>query len=283
MRRFLSHSLGLAAVVGGLGLAAPASSQVFDVEARTSIVQGSTLSETCRAVAIDPSWDLSPVGGLLSTDGYGSDQATQEFAWAMMVYGGHALAGDQAARDTLARTLLLWADASALYQTELAHDAYFALKRSLLPMIVSYAVVRDGMSDEERALVDEWFDGLVRVVDHKFGGDVDHNNHRYLADSVIAAWGALIGDGVRIGIAEDRLKVALLEQLRSDGSWPLEARRGARAMWYHRQSISSLTSIIGALAVAGRDPLSDPELSDAFDLAVRYLVDGIRTPELVLR
>lgn len=283
MKRLLSSPFRAMALVCGMTLASSAQAQVFDVNARAAVVQGSALAESCRAIAIDPDWDLSPISALSSTDGYGSDQATQEFAWAMMVYGGHALAGDSRARATLRDTLLAWAAASALYQTEFAHDAYFALKRSLLPMIVSYAIIRDDLSDEERNYVDDWMDGLVRLADQKFDGDVDFNNHRYLADSVIAAWGALVADGIRIGIAEDRLRVALLEQLRDDGSWPLETRRGARALWYQRQSIASLTSIVGALAVAGRDPLDDPEMAAAFDLSVRYLLDGIRTPALVLR
>ena len=266
-----------------LTAATPAAALVVDLEARAAVIPGSNIEQACTAIPIDLDWDLSPVRGLNTTDEYGSDQSTQEFAWAMMIYSGHALAGNVAAQATLRETLMIWAESAALYETADIHDAHFALKRTLLPLIMAYATVRDTYTANQREIVDGWLDGLVTKIDRQFDGDVDLNNHRYLADSVIAAWGALINDPLRLGLGEDRLRKALLEQLRPDGSWPLEARRGARALWYTRQSLASLTSILGSLSAAGRNPLADRDMQQAYDLAVRYMLDGIRTPTLVLR
>ena len=89
-----------------------------------------------------------------------------------------------------ARALLArFAAAKAFASTEVEHDAYFALKRTLLPTVVTYAILRDGFDAPTRAAVEAWLDPLVRAVDRKFDGDVDVNNHRYLADAVLTRLG----------------------------------------------------------------------------------------------
>ncbi|MEL6997786.1 MAG: alginate lyase family protein, partial [Pseudomonadota bacterium] len=92
---------------------------------------------------------------------------------------------------------------------------------------------------------------------------------------------AMIDDPDLLDKGEARLQIALLEQMRPDGSFPLEARRGARAIWYHRQSLASLTTILAALRYAGREPLKSPELADAWERTLTYFTDSVRWPRLV--
>src|SRR5207247_284594 len=129
-----------------------------------------------------------------ATEGYGSDQSAEDFAWAVMVLGGRALAGDKDAAADARNLLARFATAKAFAGTEVEPDAYFALKRTLLPTIVTYAIVRDGFDAAMRQAVAAWLDPLVRAIDHKFAGDADDNNHRYLADAVLIVWGSLTGN-----------------------------------------------------------------------------------------
>ena len=101
-------------------------------------------------------------------------------------------------------------------------------------------------------MVASWIDRLVRKVDHRFNGDVDHNNHRTLADSVIALWGSVSGDDELYAIGRRGFD-ATLAQAKEDGSLPLETRRGSRALWYMRQTLGSLTLIAEVAAGRGED------------------------------
>nr|MDH4441373.1 alginate lyase [Rhizobium sp.] len=124
-----------------IGLVSPAEASgwtgLFDVEKRAETLQTDAFRDIralCLGVAIDPAWaKLKPIRKLSTTDGYGSDTSAEDFSWAVMVLSGRALAGDAAARGQLAGLLARWAEAGAFTQTEEINDAYYALKRQLLP------------------------------------------------------------------------------------------------------------------------------------------------------
>jgi poly(beta-D-mannuronate) lyase len=254
----------------------------FDVAERRAALASEPYAAV-RAACLAPNLDearepLEPVGGLTATEGYGTDNRAERFAWAMMVLSGHVLGGDTEAEPLLREHLRAWAAAGALTQTEAVHDAYFALKRVLLPTIVAYATVRAEWPAEERRPVEAWLDDLVRRVDKTFDGTVDHNNHRYLADSVLMAWGALMGDTALYQKGPRRFREAL-EQARADGSLPLETRRGARAAWYMRQSLANLVAMAEMAARQG-DELY-PMLVDGVSLRhlVGYFLNSVTLPE----
>ncbi|WP_417691597.1 alginate lyase family protein [Roseibium sp.] len=219
---------------------------LFDVEARRAQLQGeqfAVIREACLSWDIDPKWLEAPVvDGLRTTSGYGSDNGAQDFSWALMILASRSLAGDSEAQSMLVALLRKWAQGGAFDDTEEVHDAYYALKRSLLPTLVAFGVVREQMEDTDRALVHAWLDRNVRRIDRLFYGEVDINNHRYLADSVLALWGGMIGDEALSEKGVDRFR-SILEDARWDGSLPLETRRGSRASWYMRQSLASLVVI----------------------------------------
>ena len=73
-------------------------------------------------------------------------------------------------------------------------DADCALKRMLLPTIIADQLIRRRSRVRDADAVASWLDRLVRMIDHRFNGDVDRNDHRTLADSVIALWGSVSGD-----------------------------------------------------------------------------------------
>jgi poly(beta-D-mannuronate) lyase len=264
---------------------------LFDVEKRRAELGTSAMRPAraaCLAVARDPTWvDAEPVLALRTTDGYGTDRASLPFSWTMMVLSSRALGGDPDARADLAKIIVKWARAGAFVQSETVHDAYYALKRTLLPTIIAYQVIRPALAPRDADAVASWLDRLVRMIDHRFNGDVDRNNHRTLADSVIALWGSVSGDNDLYAIGRRGFD-ATLAQARDDGSIPLETRRGSRALWYMRQTLGSLTLI--AEVAAGRDEnlyvSAAPQESGAVKTPLTrvsgYFANTVAEPDLVL-
>lgn len=284
-----SHTSLVIAFCLSLGLALPATASswagLFDVEDRAAKLQTPAYNEIralCLAVAIDPTWDrLKPIRKLTTTEGYGSDTSAEDFSWAVMVLSGRALAGDADARNRLAGLIDRWAEAGAFTETEEINDAYYALKRQLLPLVVAYAVLEPGLEAERSARLRAWIDGLVRKIDHNFDGDVDHNNHRVLADSVLAVWGAETGDKAMMEKGLARYDT-VLDEVRPDGTLALEARRGARALWYQRQTLSSLTVIAETARGHGWDFYGRTSRDGrSYATMLGALMNGIASPILV--
>lgn len=261
-----------------------AATGLFDVGARKTALQSADydgVRQSCLAIPIDAAWlNLEPVPALATTEGYGSDQRAEAFGWAVMVLGGRSLAGDAPSTAALKTLLLRWADASALRATQPAHDAYFALKRALLPVVVNYAIIRDGLAAPERRKIDGWLDPLVRAVDARFDGDVDNNNHRILADAVQSVWGSVIGDAKLYAKGPERFRAALSAS-REDGGLPLEIRRGSRALWYQRLALSGLTVIAETAATHGEDLYAEKVEGRGYDRLLGYFVSALRAPVLV--
>ncbi len=256
---------------------------LFDVKARKAQLQTpeyASIKQYCMAQTVDqPSPTLpNPVKGLKKTEGYGSDKALSQYAWYLMVHSGRTLAGNKDSATRVKNGLLTWANASALYDTEEIHDAYYALKRGLLPMITSYLIVRDDMSSSEQKKIESWLHPLVLRVDKKFLGDVDDNNHRYLADSVLTLWGDTVNDKALYNKGKERFMIAL-DQMRENGSLPLETRRGARALWYIRQAIMNLSMIAEIYHLNNDEDLYNvTKDGKSLPLMVNYFLSAIHNP-----
>lgn len=256
----------------------------FNLDQRRGLIENAPEAASyCMAPNAEITLDLAPITALEPTDEYGSDQAAQDFSWTVMVLGSRALAGDEAASKQLILLLQHWAAAGAFERTPDIHDAHYALKRALLPTVISYGIVRDQTGNSQQLVIDAWLGRLVAKIDRTFDGDVDFNNHRYLADSILAVWSNISRDQ-NLGLkAASRVRDALVNQLRADGSWPLETRRGARALWYTRQSLASMTLMIQTLRLSGTDLLEDAEIAEGYDKALTFFLDSLRSPSLVVR
>ncbi|MEE1655756.1 alginate lyase family protein [Microvirga sp. CF3062] len=258
---------------------------LFDVELRRAALAQPALTSVraaCLAIPRDPAWNsLRPIDSLKATEGYGTDGAGNDYAWAVMVLTGRALAGDAASEASLRDLLLAWAKTKAFENTEIDHDAYYALKRVLLPTVVAYSVLKRGLDEGQRRVLVEWIDLLVRRTDRVFDGVVDRNNHRYLADSLLMTWGSTVKDEALYAKGIDRYR-AILAEARPDGSLALETRRGARALWYMRQSLASLTVMAEVAATRGTDLYELRAGEVNFDRIVSYLLNGIAEPSVVM-
>ncbi|KKC33949.1 alginate lyase family protein [Devosia psychrophila] len=277
-------AIALASACSAVNAAEARLGGLFDVNERMSQLQApefASIKEACLAVAADPAWlNLPVIDALAATEGYGTDRAANDFNWAVMVLGGRALAGDDAATDMLGQLLLTWSAANAFEATQEVQDAYYALKRVMLPVAVSYSIIRPQLDVEDNKQLVDWIDPLVRRVDHLFAGEVDLNNHRDLADSALMVWGAVIGDAQLVAKGMDRY-LATLAEARPDGSVPLETRRGSRALWYTRQLLSSLTVMAEVAKGQGNGLYAEKVDQVTIWTMMGFLLNGIHNPVLV--
>jgi len=275
--------MNLAAV--GPSLAQTKGQGAFDVEARRAALTQPAFTSAraaCLAVPRDPSWaSLKPMDDLRAKEGSGAEGAANDYAWAVMVLTGRTLAGDVLSEASLRELLMTWAKAKAFNNTQVEADAYYALKRVLLPTIVSYSVLSRNLDEGQRKTLSGWIDALVRKVDRTFDGDTDRNNHRYLTDSVLMTWGAVSGDDGLYTKGADRYR-AVLSDARSDGSLALETRRGTRALWYTRQSLASLTIMAEVAATRGVDLYNLRAGEVNFDRILSYFLNGITEPSVIM-
>ena len=227
----------------------------------------------------------------ISRNVYNGQQPGETFAWTMMTGAAAAFAlDDAAARRAVIGNLTRWAKGHALGQFKKvpAASMYYNLDRTLFPTIVAFSLVRDhpDFGAADRGLVAAWLDRLVerrgpgRPKDPALMSS--QNNHGYLGDSVTMAWGIVGGEDAlfRTGVARF---VGALDQMRADGSLPLETARGARALYYQRHAISSLVAIAEMAATQGYD-LYRLESEDQGSLrrAIDFLAAAIDDPALVL-
>lgn len=223
---------------------------------------------------------------------YNGSQPGEEFVLTMMVAAAAAFGTDDAAAaEAVVSNLSRWAadDGLGSFKPEPAASMYYNLDRTLLPVIVAYSLVRDhpGMAAHDRDQIEAWLDRLVwrRGAGRERDPDLpsSRNNHRYLSDSVTMAWGILQNNdnGFRAGIER---YLAALDQMRPDGSLPLETARGARALSYQRHAIASLVAIAEMAAAQGYDlyGIEGPE-GQSIHRAIAFLLDGVDQTSLVWR
>jgi poly(beta-D-mannuronate) lyase len=267
---------------------AASSGALFDIQKRRAQLQTpefSSIRDYCMATKKikQPVENMpEPIPALKPTKEYGTDHSMEDFNYYLMIHSGRALAGDKGSEKLVADALLAWAKAGALLQTEENYDPYYALKRGLLPIITSYEIIRPSLSTQEADLIRDWIDTLVRRIDVIFNKEVDQNNHRYLADAVVTLWGDVIGDVKLYDKGKERF-LAALSQMTDEGALPMEVRRGARALWYVRQSLANLTLIAQVYKRNGESLYTYQQGKASLPLLMNYFITGVRYPFTVLQ
>ena len=214
-------------------------------------------------------------------------QPAATFALTMMRAGAEALAyHTRSARKIIIRTLARYAQKKALskFVGKIQARSFYNLDRTLLPTIIAYWIVRDDplLKKKDRERIDAWLDKVVRmrgpdrVTDEKLSSS--RNNHRYLRSSVTMAWGALAGGQAMFRQGIQRFHIAL-EQMREDGSLPLETNRGARALYYQRHAIASLVTIAEIAWTQGYDLYAERNTrGHTIHDMVQFLADALSDP-----
>jgi poly(beta-D-mannuronate) lyase len=220
----------------------------------------------------------------------GDEQVAPTLAFTMMEAGARYLATDDpGARDAIIDNLRRFAEKEGFSRLvePVTVNHFYNLDRTLLPVITSFALVKDDpeLDPAEVAAITAWLDRLVRWRGPEREMDPtkvsSRNNHRYLRDSVTMAWGAFIGDNALFFTGIDRVRLAL-EQMREDGSLPLETDRGSDALFYQRHAISSLVAMAEIAAVQGYDLYALRNRNGGSLLTmVGFLTNAIADPALI--
>ncbi|MCB1972148.1 MAG: alginate lyase family protein [Geminicoccaceae bacterium] len=242
-------------------------------------------SAYCGAGPVE--WTPEPVVQTVGSE----RQPGQDLAMSLMRASALVLAfDDEAARRAIVDHLDLWARNDALLERETEHRArvFYNLDRTLMPMIVAFSMVRGAgdVDPEQSANIEAWLGELVdmRRGPNRFSRPArtsSRNNHRYLADSVTMAWGALTGDRAMFDKGIERFHIAL-GQARDDGSLPLETARGKLALHYQRHAVGSLINIAEMARLQGVDLYSaKSERGLTIHDLVTFLANAIDTPGLL--
>lgn len=231
-----------------------------------------------------------PPGPLAPSGDNATDTRLNAPAWFFMRTAAATLAEDDPeARATLVKAFDRWARGAAL-EAPGGEDATtrFAVNRFLLPAVVAWALVRDApeATPAQRRRIEAWLGRLAAAARARLEGQRPEavsarNNHAYLAAGAVMAWGALAGDDGAFALGLSTFRRAL-EQMRPDGSLPLETARGARALWYQRQAIASLVAIAELAAQQGFDLWGLEIEGRSLHAAVRFLLEAIDDPARVL-
>ena len=298
----LARSLVLAALVsafGGLpGSAAPAIDEfrvtrpdalLFDRVARKQVL--AAMPESGRADLCGVNRKNWPEHGVVRNV-RNDEQPGQNVVLTLMT-GAAAAFGtdDEGARAAVVDNLARWAEGGALgqFRDDPAATMYYNLDKTLFPVIVAFSLVQDdpATADGDRGAIEAWLGDLVwrrgpgRERDPALSSS--QNNHRYLSDSVTMAWGILQGDDEWFRAGIERY-LAALEQMRPDGSLPLETARGARALSYQRHAVASLVAIAEMAAAQGYDLYAiEGSNGQTIHDAIGFLLDGIDDPAIVWR
>ena len=214
-------------------------------------------------------------------------KSAEPFAMEVMRASAWAVAShDRDAVLAVVRVMDRWAKGKALTKVDETTNELYAVNRTVLPVIVAWSVLRDepGMDREKAGRIERWLGGLMQLRRQMAPASdkmTARNNHHYLNASVDMAWGSLRGDQDSFDAGVSAYMDALNE-MRADGSLPLETARGARALWYQRHALASLVTIAEMASVQGVDLYGRSVDGKSLHKAVQFLVRASEDPRLVL-
>ncbi len=270
---------------------------------RAELARLDTERRNAVCVATGAAPPIRPVTEILGEPGIPpDDDPTTPFAVFMMAKAAAYFAvPDRTEAEAAIATLRQWAQASAMtsirdYGSDRSNlNSVHVLQRTLAPTLNAWSILRfyPGLSGADREVIDSWLVALVARADVNTGplDDRDTNpdrylsqfdSHRYLRDLVAMQWGILSADDFRFRRGIERFFVAL-RQMRNDGSLPLEIARGGRALSSQNEAIAILVHIAELAAVQGYDLYGYDVDGASIHTAIRFLLDAIDDPRIVLK
>ena len=151
-----------------------------------------------------------------------------------------AVRGDPPANACAWTWLRAWAAADAMTGSVNAQGAY-EREWTLGGLAIAFLKLRDaGSEPSDAAPVAAWLARLARIVAPAYDGPhANANNHAYWTGLAVAAAGVAANDRELFtwGIAKYHVGV---DQIRADGTLPLEMARGERALHYHLYALTPL-------------------------------------------
>jgi hypothetical protein len=195
------------------------------------------------------------------------ERAIQTFSLTLMTGAAAALAGDAEAATIALDLLTRWAQANALAVPTDANErvlqaAVSSLRRTMLGAVASWAVLRERLAPpaETILLIEQWLHRRVLEADQSISSAGRHaealGETRHMGglarSAMVMAFGALTGDH-QMFRRGPRSVVALLQDMRADGSLPTEMSKGMRALAHQRSTVAGLVTILEIARVQGID------------------------------
>ena len=163
-----------------------------------------------------------------------------------------AARGDAKAAFCALQLLAAWAQTDALNGNANRQGEY-EREWTLAGLALAYLKIRDtGIPDPDDGTVSSWFARLARAVEPFYPPTGERNNHDYWAGVAVASAGVAANDRDLYDWGLATYKVGA-DQITSEGTLPLEMRRGARALHYHLFAIEPLVMLAEIARANGQD------------------------------
>jgi hypothetical protein len=207
----------------------------------------------------------------------------------VMMWGGEYL-GLRTAQSiaVLRRNLLAWANVNApiLDPASSVSPILYATMELSKPLTMLWPTLRNDPSigAADRQTIDNWINNRLLPVAFIPGGKGGSypfiNNWGYFGSSIQMADAIRHSDHLMFANAVQEFYVAL-NQLRSDGSFPLEAQRSACSAAYQNVGILHLVSMAEMAATQGYDLYGMSVGGKRLETAIQFLLDAYANPALI--
>ncbi len=240
----------------------------FDASQRMEALR----TRSCRPYRPDPlsQFQPLPINGAAGFAAY--DKHGRQFAEALNGVAMRYLDTQQPryAEDAITN-LRRFADADAFQLRGEVNASAYAVAQVTQFLLPAWQVLMeyDGLTDEDRAAIEAW---LLRLVDRAMREQPDTNNHQTSQGMTLALAGTIFNrpDWFRrsldIGYRDQ------IDQLRPDGSWPLEAERGQRAVVYTSRNIAHMLIVAEIARNQGVDLYNYAPQRRSIHDAVRFML-----------
>lgn len=231
-------------------------------------------------IPVGPPWKCTQ-----TLNGYGvCDGASQldAFSNLILTWGGEYLGlRTRQSFDVLTRNLLTWAGAKApVIDPAWAADGHSIWLPPLTkPLLMLWPTLKadQALSSSDSQTIESWLQSLIspRPFSGWFSDDLG-----YFAESVNMADAIRHSDdaGFALGVASF---YGALDQMRSDGSFPLASRLSACSAAYSNVDLLHLVSIAEMAATQGYDLYSLKLDGKTLDTAISFMLDAYENPDLL--
>ena len=238
---------------------------------------------------------IRPIVNVQAPSGYGIDERFSPARDGMMQLGAACLRVGGAPCRTIVDTMLVWARADAAIVQSSGDTSKFwndSITVNLVvvrPFVGAYAIARATVpvTPDEDDAIRLWVrkvlgrsKHLMRGL-HSKGRNYAAHNHAVASAAAFMAYGAMWGDEKAFNHGIDQWFITLGD-MRPDGSFPIEARRGARALFYTGRTLSGLMSIAEMARIQGINLYSKaPSDEKTIHTAVSFMVAAMHRHELI--
>ena len=268
-----------------------------DIRARQKTLSSDKVKQMC----ILSEKPIPLLNSLEAPYGYGLDNRYNQVSAALRSTGTACFAGNTTACRSIQTSARNWAQSFSVThpdKSNIFNDTLTINMRLLLPLLSALGIAEavSPMSTVDRKLVDPWLQNMVRNFEHGMRSEgyykpASHgissrkaaHNHAMMSSLAAMSYGAWVGDdkAFRAGLTQWDIT---LKSMRSDGSLPIETRRGARALFYQGRAIAALIQIAERAHVQNIDLYSRaPADEKTLHQTISFFINAVLNPERVLR